>query len=105
MQLIQLFISMLLFLVLFFGIAFLINMLFRQTWPMSLLYPLVVILIIDNVSMLDYVLKPAMAFSELGSDVTSLALVDILILLSGFIGTIVAGVTIRTLRQHGYQMF
>mgnify|MGYP000389149473 CR=1 FL=1 len=42
-------ISMLLFFVLFFGIGFLLNMLLRMTWIMAIIYPIVVIFIVDDV--------------------------------------------------------
>lgn len=105
MQLPQLFISMLLFIILFFGIGFILNMLLRSTWIMAIVYPLVVIMIVDEVKFFDYFLKPGMAFPALVDRLTGLAFADILILVSGFVGTIVAGIAIRMLRVRGYQMF
>lgn len=52
MYLPQLFISMLLFIVLFFGIGFLLNMLLRSTWVMAVIYPVVVVMIVDHVKFL-----------------------------------------------------
>ncbi|MFB4163133.1 YuiB family protein [Alteribacillus sp. JSM 102045] len=101
----QLIISMMLFLLLFFGIGFLLNMILRSTWIMAVVYPLVVIAIIDNVGFIDYILSPASSFSALGNDLISLKLVDILILSSGMVGAIIAGIAIRMLRVRGYQMF
>ncbi|WP_158737804.1 YuiB family protein [Alteribacillus sp. YIM 98480] len=101
----QLIISMALFLLLFFGIGFLLNMILRSTWIMAVVYPLIVIAIIDNVRFFDYILSPGASFSALGNDLISLKLVDIVILSSGLIGAIIAGIAIRMLRVRGYQMF
>ena len=98
-------ISMLLFLVLFFGIGFLLNMLLRMSWIMAIVYPIVCIFIIDEVRFIEYFQKPGDSFSSLGHKITSLALADILILLSGLIGAILSGVVIKMLRKRGYQMF
>ncbi len=96
---------MVLFLILFFGIGFLLNMVLRSTWIMALAYPIIVILIVDNVAFFDYFTAPVASFSLLGSELLALHLVDILVLGSGFIGAIVAGVVIKMLRVRGYQMF
>lgn len=98
-------ISMLLFFVLFFGIGFILNMLLRMTWLMAVVYPIVAILIIDNVRFLEYFTNSSHAFHELGKKITALLAPDILILLSGFIGAIVAGVVMKILRKKGYRMF
>ncbi|PWA12060.1 hypothetical protein DCC39_07850 [Pueribacillus theae] len=96
---------MLLFLVLFFGIGFILNMLLRSTWIMAVVYPLIVVMIVDNVRFYEYVTNPGPAFSDLAARLTGLAVADILILSFGFIGTIIAGIAIRMLRVRGYQMF
>lgn len=101
----QLIISMILFFVLFFGIGFLLNMILRTTWVMAFLYPIVVILIIDDVKVYDYVLSPIASFTALGQDFISLNYVDIIVLSCGMIGAIVSGIVIRLLRKKGYQMF
>ncbi|MET3506985.1 hypothetical protein ABMB67_003080 [Halalkalibacter oceani] len=101
----QLLISMILFLILFFGIGFLLNMVLRSTWIMAFIYPIIVILIVDNVGIMEYFTAPGAAFSKLGTDLMALQIVDILILSSGFIGAIVAGIVIKMLRVRGYQMF
>lgn len=62
-------------------------------------------MIVDDVRFFEYFSKPGMAFPALLDRLTGLALADILILVSGFVGTIVAGITIRMLRVRGYQMF
>lgn len=105
MQLPQLIISMLLFIILFFGIGFLLNMLLRSTWIMAVIYPLVVVFIVDKVRFYEYFTSPKTAFSDLISRLLGLQVADILILTSGFVGTIIAGIAIRVLRSKGYQMF
>lgn len=98
-------ISMLLFLVLFFGIGFLLNMLLRMSWIMAIVYPIVCIFIIDDVRFITYFQKPGDSFPALGDKLASLALADILILVCGLVGAILSGVIIKMLRKSGYQMF
>ena len=97
--------SFLIFLVMFFGIGFLLNMLLRMTWLMALVYPVVVILIIDEVEFFDYFISPVKAFQALGDKLVSLTLVDIVVLSGGLLGAIIAGFVIKSLRKNGYQMF
>ena len=104
-SLVQLVISIVLFLVMFFGIGFLINMLLRMTWLMAIVYPIVVIFIIDEVSFLDYFFKPGTAFPALLDKVQALQIVDILILAGGFGGALIAGFVMIALRKAGYRMF
>ena len=101
----QMLISMLLFLVLFFGIGFLLNMLLRSTWVMAVIYPIVVILIVDKIRFIDYFQDPAMSFQSLKDNILSLGGADILISSVGFVGAILSGIVIRILRVKGYQMF
>lgn len=101
----QLIISMLLFIVLFFGIGFLLNMLLRSTWIMAVAYPVIVIMIIDNVSLFQYFSSPGSSFKALGTDLLSLGSADAIILSAGLVGAVFAGVAIRMLRVRGYQMF
>ncbi|WP_370458021.1 YuiB family protein [Thalassobacillus sp. CUG 92003] len=102
---VQVVVSMLLFFVLFFGISFIINMLLRATWVMAFVYPIIVLLIIDDFAFSRYFSEPSWAFTTVGDKLVNLAPVDIIILLAGFAGTIVSGIVIRILRKHGYQMF
>lgn len=104
-SLVQVIVSVVLFFVMFFGIGFLLNMLLRVTWMMALIYPVIVIFIIDEVSWLDYIFQPAMAWPALIHKVTSLHIVDSIILLGGLLGAIVSGITMRVLRAAGYRMF
>ena len=91
--------------VIFFGIGFLLNMLLRMTWLMAIVYPIIVILIIDDVKFYQYVTKPVYAFQALGNKIVSLAMVDIVILLGGFAGAVISGFVMKALRRAGYQMF
>jgi hypothetical protein len=104
-SLVQLIISVVLFFVMFFGIGFLLNMLLRMTWLMAVVYPVVVVFIIDEVSFLDYIFKSGTAFPALLDKIQALQIVDISILLGGFAGAIVAGIVMIYLRKAGYRMF
>ncbi|TFD95927.1 hypothetical protein E2491_12205 [Jeotgalibacillus sp. R-1-5s-1] len=101
----ELLISMLLFLILFFGIGFLLNMLLRMTWIMAVIYPVITILIVDEVRFIEYFRAPGESFTALGDRFTSLAAADILILSSGMAGAIIAGLVMMWLRKQGYRMF
>lgn len=102
---IQLIVSIILFFVIFFGLAFILNMLLRQTWLMAILYPFIVIIIIDDISVTKYFTAPSEAFSAAFAILAKITVVDWVILLSGFAGTIVSGIVIKFLRKSGYQMF
>ncbi|MFJ7668423.1 YuiB family protein [Lysinibacillus sp. NPDC097195] len=104
-SIVQLIISIVLFFVMFFGIGFLLNMLLRMTWLMAVIYPIVVVFIIDKVSFLDYFFKPGTAFPALLDKFQALHVVDIAILSGGFAGAIVAGIVMIYLRKSGYRMF
>lgn len=104
-SLVQIIISVVLFFVMFFGIGFLLNMLLRMTWLMAVIYPIVVVFIVDDVSFLDYIFKPGKSFPALLDKVQALQIVDIVILSGGFLGAIVAGVVMIILRKSGYRMF
>ncbi|KOS71765.1 membrane protein [Lysinibacillus contaminans] len=104
-SLVQLIISIVLFFVMFFGIGFLLNMLLRMTWLMAVVYPIVVVFIVDDVSFLDYIFKPGSAFPALLDKLQALPIVDIVILTGGFAGAIVAGIVMIILRKNGYRMF
>ncbi|WP_408007477.1 YuiB family protein [Pseudalkalibacillus sp. A8] len=98
-------ISMLLFMILFFGIGFLLNMLLRMTWVMAVIYPIVVIMIVDDINLTEYITAPASSFPELTNSIVQLHFSDILVLLFGLLGAILSGVSIKMLRVRGYQMF
>lgn len=104
-SLVQLIISVVLFFVMFFGIGFLLNMLLRMTWLMAIVYPIVVVLIIDEVGFLDYIFKAGTAWSALLDKFAALTFVDITVLSGGFAGAIVAGIVMIYLRKAGYRMF
>ena len=104
-SLVQLIISVVLFFVMFFGIGFLLNMLLRMTWLMAIVYPIVVIFIVDEVSFLDYMFDAGNAWPALLDKLQALQIVDIVILSGGFGGAIVAGIVMIYLRKAGYRMF
>lgn len=105
MTLPQLLISMLLFLVLFFGIGFLLNMLLRATWVMAVIYPLVVIFIVDKIQTFNYVKDFNASINTLKENLLNLGFADVTILTTGFVGALLSGIIIRLLRTKGYQMF
>lgn len=104
-SILQLFISVILFLILFFGIGFILNMLLRMTWVMAIIYPIVIVFVIDRVPFIQYFRAPGEAFSDLGNQFVTLHITDIIILVSGFIGAILSGYIMRVLREKGYRMF
>lgn len=104
-SLVHVVLSVLIFIVIFFGIGFLLNMLLRMTWLMAIIYPVIVVLIIDEVKVYEYFTKPAYAFRMLGEKIMALHTVDIVILSSGLVGAIISGFVIKLLRKQGYQMF
>ena len=101
----EIILSVLIFIVMFFGIGFLLNMLLRMSWVMAVVYPIVVILIIDEVKAIEYITKPGYAFNMLGEKLMALHTVDIVILSSGMLGAIISGIVSKLLRKQGYQMF
>ncbi len=72
---------------------------------MAVVYPIVVIRIVDDVSVFEYITAPGSSLSALGSKLISLHIADITILLSGLVGAILAGVANKVLRSKGYRMF
>jgi hypothetical protein len=80
-------------------------MLLRKTWIMSFIYPIIVILIVDDFAFSKYFTSTGWALSELGDRLIHLKMVDVVFLLVGLVGTIVSGIVIKTLRSRGYQMF
>lgn len=104
-SLVQVFLSALLFLVIFFGIGFLVNMLLRMTWFTAVIYPIIVVFIIDEVGFFDYFTNTSESFALLGDKVSNLHTADIIILASGMVGAVLAGIVMKILRKQGYQMF
>lgn len=102
---IQGFVEIILFFVMFFGLAFILNMLLRRTWLMSVLYIFIMIIMIDGISTFEYFINPKEAFATAWMRLISIGLFDYIVFLSGFIGTVVSGFVIRYLRKSGYQMF
>ncbi|RKQ29590.1 YuiB family protein [Oceanobacillus halophilus] len=102
---VQLIVSIILYFVMFFGIAFIVNMLIRKTWLMAFLYPLIILLMIDTLSTWEYFTNPGQSFTTLGTKLASLTAFDIILFIFGFLGTIVAGYVMKLLRKSGYRMF
>lgn len=122
---IQLVVSVLLYFVIFFGIAFILNMLLRTTWLMAFVYPFVILLTVDNISLaqfddvnfdhpllfmgdmtiLTYFTNPISAFYTVFIKLIHITPVDVIILGAGLAGAILSGFVVRILRKHGYQMF
>lgn len=72
---------------------------------MAILYPFVISIIVSDNKFSEFFTSPGEAISGTIDKMTSLTLVDSLILLSGFVGTITSGFVIKYLRKSGYQMF
>jgi hypothetical protein len=102
----QVVISTVLYLILFFGIGFLLNMLFKTTWaPGAFIYPFIVIWMVSDLSLGRLIIQPIQGINHLGMRFSELLIVDYIILSAGLIGTILSGVTIKLLRASGYRMF
>ncbi len=98
-------ISVVLFFFLFFGLGFILNMLFRKTWIMAVVYPLVALYFINSVKLTEYFVNPSSSFNSLKEHLLNLASADAIILIAGLAGSIVSGIVIRILRTMGYRMF
>lgn len=72
---------------------------------MAFVYPIIVMLIISDHSFGQFFTQPGEAFIGVWTKVTTLTIVDVIILSSGLLGTIVSGLVIKYLRKTGYQMF
>lgn len=98
-------ISIILFFVLFFGIGFLLNMLFRASWIMVFVFPIIAIYIVNKTRLIEYFRQPIESIKQLGANFAALHSADIIILSSGLVGGFLAGVVSKLLRKKGYQMF
>jgi hypothetical protein len=81
----QFIVSIPLFLVLAFGLGFIINMIVKTTWAPSYVYILLVAFFVYRSGGMNGL--------------------DAVILLTGLVGVILSGIVIRTLRKKGYRMF
>lgn len=81
----QFIVSIPLFLVLAFGLGFIINMIFKSTWFPSYVYVIIVAILVYRSG--------------------GLNMLDAVILIAGLAGVILSGVVMRMLRKRGYQMF
>ncbi|MDR0268279.1 YuiB family protein [Paenibacillus sp.] len=98
MQFIPVFVLMVLFFVMMFGIGFILNMLMKTTWFPSYLFVVVILPVVvyslwdrGEVSFLDH----------LGS----FRVVDYLTGLAGLAGAVISGWAIQKLRKSGFKMF
>lgn len=81
----QFIVSIPLFLVLAFGLGFIINMIIKSTWLPSYLYIVVVAFLVYRSGAMNTL--------------------DAVILLSGLAGVVLSGIVMRILRKKGYRMF
>lgn len=81
----QFIVSIPLFLVLAFGLGFILNMIIKTTWMPSFLYVIVVAFLVYRSG--------------------GMNTLDAVILVSGLVGVIVSGIVIQMLRKRGYRMF
>ena len=58
-------ISIVLFFILFFGLGFILNMLFRKTWIMAVIYPIIALYITRNLKLSEYFLNFSSSMSYL----------------------------------------
>lgn len=105
MHIIQAVIGAILYLVIFFSIGFILNMLLKKTWTLVFIYPIFVIMMIDNVKLSSYITETSTALANVYERVFGLQFLDVFMLGFGLLGAILAGVTIRYLRKSGYSMF
>ena len=64
-----------------------------------------IILIVDEVRVYEYITSPITSISSLGLKLGTLHIADMIILLAGFVGAVLAGVANKILRSKGYRMF
>ena len=105
MHIIQAVIGAVLYMTIFFSIGFILNMLLKKTWTLVFIYPIFVIMMIDNVKFTSYVTETSTALSNVYEGIIGLQFLDLFMLGFGLLGAILAGVTIRFLRKSGYSMF
>ncbi|MFN3367534.1 MAG: YuiB family protein [Exiguobacterium mexicanum] len=105
MHIIQAVIGAILYLVIFFSIGFILNMLLKKTWTLVFIYPIFVIMMIDNVKLSSYITETSTTLANVYERVLGLQFLDVFMLGFGLLGAILAGVTIRYLRKSGYSMF
>lgn len=72
---------------------------------MAVLYPIIISVVVGDSPIKEYFTQPTEAISATFNKMISLPIVDIIILSSGLLGTIVSGVVVRMLRKSGYRMF
>src|SRR5699024_4685550 len=102
---IQLILSVSLYFIILLGIAFILNLFLRRTWLVAILYPIIISIIVGDSRISEYFTTTYKAISATFHKMISLPVVDIVILSSGFAGTLVSGIVVRLLRKSGYRMF
>ncbi len=80
-------------------------MLLKTTWLVAILYPIIVLLMIDKVPTFSYFSSPVQTFYKVGARLSHLAASDWTVLALGLVGAIISGVTMKLLRSRGYTMF
>lgn len=81
-------------------------MLLKTTWlPGAIIYPIVLILLVNETPLSAYFKMPLQSLSELGQNFSNLLVVDYVILFSGLVGSLLSGIIIKMLRVRGYRMF
>ncbi len=97
MAILQVFVMMLLFFVMMFGIGFILNMLIKTTW-----FPIYLFIIVVVPLGMYFTWNKELGFTE---NLTAYGAVDILVAIGALIGAYMSGWTIRKLRLGGYKMF
>ncbi|MFC0333094.1 YuiB family protein [Paenibacillus sepulcri] len=96
-DILQLVIATVLFLVMMFGIGFILNMLLKTTWFPIYMYVIVLIPI--------FIWQTWDDTKSFAGNFSAFTFVDILPAIGALIGAYVSGATIRALRRGGYKMF
>lgn len=89
MNVLQFIVAIPLFLVLFFGIGFILNMLIKTTW-----LPLILYIVLAGGAVIYLLVNQRVPQTT-----------DYVMLVSGFVGAFASGWSIKTLRAKGYGMF
>lgn len=96
-QMLQMIIATSLIFVLLYGIGFILNMLLKTTWFPIYLYLIVIIPLV-----IYWQWDGSVGFL---ANLTGFMIVDYVTAVGGLIGAYLSGLTIKTLRDRGYQMF
>nr|WP_223298901.1 YuiB family protein [Paenibacillus darwinianus] len=97
MAILQVFVSMLLFFVMMFGIGFILNMLIKTTW-----FPVYLFIIVVLPLGMYYTWDKDLGFAD---NLSAYGAVDVVVAAGALFGAYMSGWTIRKLRIGGYKMF